>query len=102
MQNKIETTFINIKIITMYKKRASTSLYKRGAAEAALTSTVQISKRSSAFFRLVFKVFSDLSLIAARTKRGTHFKKKMDEEEGNSKEEINEEDGGYEGRKWRT
>ena len=49
MQNEIETTFINIKNYYNVQKGASTSLYKRGAAEAALTSTVQISKRSGAF-----------------------------------------------------
>ena len=49
MQNEIETTFINMKNYYNVQKGASTSLYKRGAAEAALTSTVQISKRSGAF-----------------------------------------------------
>ena len=49
MQNEIITIFINMKNYYNVKKGASTSLYKRGAAEAALASTVQISKRSSAF-----------------------------------------------------
>jgi len=49
MQSEIETSFINMKNYYNVQKEASTSLYKRGAAEAVLTSTVQISKRSSAF-----------------------------------------------------
>ena len=49
MQNEIETTFINMKDYYNVQKGASTSLYKRGAAEAALTSTVQISKQSGTF-----------------------------------------------------
>ena len=49
MQSEIETTFINMKNYYNEQKGASISLYKRGAAEAALTSTVQISKRSGAF-----------------------------------------------------
>ena len=49
MQNETETTFINIKNYYNVQKGASASLYKRGAAEAALTFTVQISKRSGAF-----------------------------------------------------
>ena len=49
MQNEIETTFINMKNYYNVQKGASTSLYKRGAAEATLTSAVQISKQSGAF-----------------------------------------------------
>ena len=49
MQSEIETTFINIKNHYNVQKGASTSLYKGGAAEAALTFTVQISKWSGAF-----------------------------------------------------
>ena len=49
MLNEIETTFINIKNHYNVQKGASTSLYKGGAAEAALTFTVQISKWSDAF-----------------------------------------------------
>ena len=95
MRSKIITTFINMKNYYNVQKGASTSLYKRGAAEAAPTSTVQISKRSGAF-QTRLQSLSNLCLIVAHTKRRTHFKKKMNEEEGNSKEEINEEDGGHE------
>ena len=49
MQNEIITIFINMKNYYNVQKGASTSLYKRGAAEVALTSAVQISKRSGAF-----------------------------------------------------
>ena len=49
VQNEIETTFINMKNYYNVQRGASTSLYKRRAAKAALTSTVQISKRSGAF-----------------------------------------------------
>ena len=49
MLNEIETTFINIKNYYNIQKEASTSLYKGGAAEAALTFTAWISKRSGAF-----------------------------------------------------
>ena len=51
MQNETINTFINIRDYynVQKKKGASTSLYKRGAVEAALASTVQISKQSSAF-----------------------------------------------------